>query len=125
VPTLLIVDDEAALVRVLREAFELQLPDVAVHSAGDWDEAIAVAEGLETLDLLLTDQHLGARSGTDLCRVLAQRFPALRLLIYTGRAEPAIEAAATELGGRVLWKPQRLLTLIAEIRTELAASAAE
>ncbi|MCB9673800.1 MAG: response regulator [Alphaproteobacteria bacterium] len=122
-PTLLIVDDETALVRVLREAFELQLPDVVVRCAFDWDEAIAIVEGDGgPIDLLLTDQHLGAHTGTDLCAAAQARFPHVRMLIYTGKAEPGVEAAANALGARVLWKPQRLATLVSEIRAELDAA---
>ncbi|MEZ4319265.1 MAG: response regulator [Myxococcota bacterium] len=123
-PTLLIVDDETALVRVLREAFELQLPGTVIHSASDWDEAMHVADGLASLDVLLTDQHLGAHTGIELCQALGARFPALRTLIYTGKAGPKVEAAARDLGVRVLWKPLRLVALVAEVRKELEAAGA-
>lgn len=117
--TLLIVDDETALVGVLREAFELQLPGIVVHTASDWDEALGIARSLESLDLLLTDHNLRTHSGIELCLAVRIHHPELRALIYTGKATPEVEAAAQAIGARVIWKPQRLGILIEEIREQL------
>ena len=119
-PTILIVDDETALSRVLCEAFELKLPNTHVATAASWTEALAVVEQLpDGLDLLLTDQHLDGHTGLDLHLHLRNRFPTLRTIIYTGKATLAVEAAASEAGARVVWKPQRLNVLIDLVREEL------
>ncbi len=119
-PTILIVEDESALSRVLREAFELKLPNTLVRTAASWEAALDEIDRLpDGLDLLLTDQHLDGHTGLDLHLHLRNRFPTLRTIIYTGKATPAVESAAHEAGARVVWKPQRLNVLIDLVREEL------
>lgn len=117
--TILLVDDETALVKVLKEALALQLPGSVVHSASTWEEATEVAGRLDAIDLLIVDHHLGSHTGIDLCVALRARFPALPTLIYTGKATADVEAAAASVGARVLWKPQRLHRLLEEVRAAL------
>ena len=119
-PTILIVEDETALSRVLREAFELKLPNTQVATAVGWEDALQAVEGFpDGLDLLLTDQHLAVHTGLDLHVHLRNRYPTLRTIIYTGKATPAVESAAVQAGARVVWKPQRLNVLINLVRQEL------
>lgn len=85
-PTVLIVDDEAGLRRVL-ERF-LDRHGYRVLSAGT-AEAAYEALSSETADALLLDIHLPTMSGLGLYLAIIHRWPALdgRIAIMTGDAE--------------------------------------
>lgn len=117
--TILLVDDEAALVKVLKEALALQLPDADVRTASTWAEAVEAAAGLASIELLIVDHHLGSHTGIELCEHLLATHPAMRTIVYTGKATSDVEAAARAVGARVLWKPQRLTRLLDEVRAAL------
>lgn len=116
---LLLVDDDTALVNVIAEALHLRLAashGVTVHLAATWDGATEVAKHLPNVDVLLVDYHLGPHTGTKLCLELRKLHPAMRTLLYTGKATAQVDAEARACGMRVLWKPQRLKTLTEVVR---------
>ena len=85
-PTILIVDDEAGLRRVLERFLERH--GYRVLSAGT-AEAAYEALGSETADALLLDIHLPTMSGLALYLAIIHRWPALEghIAIMTGDAE--------------------------------------
>lgn len=116
---LLIVDDDTALTTVVAEALSLQLReshDLEVLTTPGWEGAMTIAEGLEELDVLLVDYHLGPSTGIELSKRLTESFPALRTLLYTGKATAAVEAEARRSGIPVLWKPQRIGPLTTAVK---------
>jgi DNA-binding NtrC family response regulator len=125
VPFILLVDDEADLVDVLADALTAGIPGARVVRAAGSADAVTVLDRLlqegDAPDLLLTDQGLGDGLGLDLIEALRERLPQLRAVLYTGQAGPEVVAAASRLRARVLWKPIRLATLLAEVRGALAA----
>ncbi|HYK83387.1 MAG TPA: response regulator [Gemmatimonadales bacterium] len=85
-PTLLVVDDEAALRRVLERALgRAGYRVIAVGSAETAYELLAS----EPADALLIDIHLPTMSGLALYLAIVHRWPALegRIAIMTGDAE--------------------------------------
>src|SRR5256885_13970214 len=86
--TVLIVDDEAGLRRVLERYLERQ--GYRVVSAGTAEAAYEVLDA-ETADALLLDIHLPTMSGLALYLAIIHRWPALEghIAIMTGDAEAA------------------------------------
>src|SRR6266480_7457997 len=84
--TVLIVDDEAGLRRVLERFLERH--GYRVVSAGTAEAAYEVLDA-ETADALLLDIHLPAMSGLALYLAIIHRWPGLegRIAIMTGDAE--------------------------------------
>lgn len=120
----LLVDDDVALTGVLVEALQLQLRDLdlAMQAVPGSDEALAVTESLDHLDLLIVDYHLGPVTGFALHAELQARFPHMQTLLYTGKATADVEAEAHRAGVAVLWKPERLDVLAATVRTLLSGA---
>ena len=85
-PTVLVVDDEAGLRRVLERYLERQ--GYRVLGAGTAESAYEVLSA-EAADALLLDIHLPTMSGLALYLAIVHRWPALegRIAIMTGDAE--------------------------------------
>jgi DNA-binding NarL/FixJ family response regulator len=80
-----LVDDHAVVRAGYRRLLELE-PDMAVVAEyGDAESAYRAlaAEAGEVVDLLVLDLSMPGRSGLELLRRLAQRRPALRVLVFT------------------------------------------
>jgi CheY-like chemotaxis protein len=70
--TILIVDDEAHVIRVLRLMLERE--GYEVHSASDGVDALArMAAGLP--DVMVSDIQMDGMNGRDLCRTVRERYP--------------------------------------------------
>lgn len=115
-PTILLVDDETALTRVLKEGLEFSIDVASVHSAATFQGAMDVTDTLDSIDCLIVDYHLGDRTGIDLCIALRQRFPSMKTVVYTGKATQEVEEQARACDALVLWKPQRLKNLVAAVQ---------
>jgi len=85
-PTILVVDDEAGLRRVLERYLERQ--GYHVLGAGTAESAYEVLSA-ESADALLLDIHLPTMSGLALYLAIVHRWPALdgRIAIMTGDAD--------------------------------------
>lgn len=79
--TILLVDDDDA-VRELTECF-LQLFGHAVVCARSSREALAIFDP-GTHHLVVTDNSMPGMSGIEMARLMKQRSPATRILMYTG-----------------------------------------
>ncbi|MGQ0675551.1 MAG: phosphate regulon transcriptional regulator PhoB, partial [Rhodospirillales bacterium] len=118
-PTVLVVEDEAALTAMLRYNFERE--GFRVVEANDGEEAIvAVAENKP--DLILLDWMLPHLSGIDLCRQL-RRGPGTRdipIIIVTARGEEADKIRGLNTGADdYVTKPFSPQELIARVRAVL------
>lgn len=83
--TVLVVDDEAAQRRLIREILNTQA--YTVLEAADYDDALAVQrKHLGAIDLLLIDLSLPGGSGYDLSKTLLSVEPHLKVLFVSGRA---------------------------------------
>ena len=103
--TILVVDDEP----VVRKAVcrMLETTGFRVHACSGADEAIKLADGLKSIDLLVTDMTMLGMSGRDLASLLQARRPGLPVLYTTGYLpnplQPEDKAILTE--AEILLKP--------------------
>lgn len=123
-PTILIVEDEAPLVTLLR--YNLEKQDFNVEDAGDGSEALARI-GESAPDLVLLDWMLPTMSGIEVCRQLRRR-PATRtlpIIMLTARAEDQDAVRGLDTGADdYITKPFSTEALIARIRALLRRSGA-
>lgn len=121
-PYVLIVEDEAPLVTLLR--YNLEKQGFRVDDAGDGGEALTrITEAPP--DLLLLDWMLPTMSGVELCRQLRRR-PATRtlpIIMLTARAEEQDAVRGLDTGADdYITKPFSTEALIARIRALLRRS---
>ena len=123
-PTILVVEDEAPLLTLLR--YNLEKQGFKVDEAGDGEEALLrVAEGRP--DLVLLDWMLPALSGIEVCRQLRRR-PGTRdlpIIMVTARTEDQDAVRALDTGADdYISKPFAMDSLMARIRALLRRSGA-
>jgi two-component system phosphate regulon response regulator PhoB len=118
-PTILVVEDEAPLLTLLR--YNLEKQGFRVEEAADGQEALMrVAEARP--DLVLLDWMLPALSGLEVCRQLRRR-PTTRdlpIIMVTARTEDQDAVRALDLGADdYIAKPFVMEALLARIRALL------
>jgi len=123
-PTILVVEDEAPLLMLLR--YNLEKQGFRVDEAADGEDALArVAEGRP--DLVLLDWMLPALSGIEVCRQLRRR-PGTRdlpIIMVTARTEDQDAVRALDTGADdYIAKPFAMDSLMARIRALLRRSGA-
>ncbi len=120
--TVLIVDDEAPIVELVR--FTLEDEHVRVLEAGDGLEALAVARA-ELPDLIFLDVHLPSLDGFEVCRRLRQepRLEKTKIVMLTAAGQPHEvargRAAGVDLYLTKPFSPLRLLTLVSSLLPEV------
>lgn len=83
----------------------LSFEGVGAVLAEDAARALAILdEDADAFSLVLCDQSLPDTTGLELMGAIRSRYPALRLVLTTGFADHAVEAAANEYDG-LLPKP--------------------
>lgn len=106
---ILVIDDEAAVARVIAEALENEGNEVTVAHSGE--------EGLEILahrrpDAVFLDIVMPGMEGTEVLRRIRERDPHLPVIILSGWATESQTQAAWRLGATdVLQKPVALKNL--------------
>jgi len=113
---ILVVEDDAALARVLRD--NLSFAGFEVECVQDGDQAVAKARTMAP-DLILLDLMLPGRDGFTLCGVLRQggRTP---LIMLTARSQKADKIRGLELGADdYVTKPFHVDELVARINAVL------
>jgi len=123
-PTILVVEDEAPLLTLLR--YNLEKQGFRVEEAADGPEAlIRLAETRP--DLILLDWMLPAMSGIEVCRQIRRR-PATRdlpIIMVTARTEDQDAVRALDTGADdYIAKPFAMEALLARIRALLRRSGA-
>ena len=121
-PTILVVEDEAPLLTLLR--YNLEKQGFRVEEATDGQEALMkVAEGKP--DLILLDWMLPSLSGIEVCRQIRRR-PTTRdlpIIMVTARTEDQDSVRALDIGADdYVTKPFAVDALIARIRALLRRS---
>jgi PAS domain S-box-containing protein len=114
----LLVEDEDALRRVARRV--LTGASYAVADAADGLDALAIAERLPQLQLLVTDVVMPGIRGSLLAARLRARFPSLRVLYISGYTDDvSVERERTERGTAFLQKPFDEVALTRAVRALL------
>ena len=117
----LVVDDEAITRDVVGAMLELE--DVDVHTAGDAESALATAREVRP-DVVFLDVMLPGTDGLEVCRRLTALADAPRVVMLTGRSDPAVRRAAEAAGARgYLVKPYSAVDLFRVIEEEPARGA--
>jgi CheY-like chemotaxis protein len=111
--TLLLVEDQSAVRRIMAEAIGRLGYDV--HTAADGEEALAKLALLERVQLVLTDVVMPRMSGIELATHIAERWPGLPVLLMSGFVNDATVREVVASGRRVLAKPLELRELAAAI----------
>jgi two-component system KDP operon response regulator KdpE len=104
-PRVLIVDDEAVVRMLLQDICAEQGWDVVVAATAD--DAL-LAAGLQDMNLVLLDLHLGAPHGDplDTLRALRVISPATPIVVVTGQPPKPLAKPVAEAGGQgVVGKP--------------------
>jgi DNA-binding response OmpR family regulator len=120
-PAVLVVDDDAALCVTIAQA--LKPLKVSVSTCTRGDEAIALFH-TRHFDLILVDLRLPDVLGLDLVRQLQAADAGFDFVIISGYLTTALTVDAMKLGAfNVVDKPLRTTTLIATVKSALAAHA--
>jgi CheY-like chemotaxis protein len=102
--TVLLVDDEPTIRKVLQRV--LERAGFCVLIASNADEAIvAAAEHAGAIDLLVTDVVMPATDGTELARLLCERYPELRVLFVSGYPGGGVKGQSVPPSAEFLTKP--------------------
>ena len=112
-PTILLVDDEEFLRRLLARV--LGGAGFDVIQAENGAAALRAAVGLdEALKLVVTDIHMPVMNGIEFAREFRPHHPAVPVLFITGR-ETSLTDDPAYLDGHLLRKPFRSETFLAEV----------
>jgi PAS domain S-box-containing protein len=93
---ILVVDDEEAIVELLRTLLEFDGHKVIAEIDGD--KAIRRLRGGERFDLVLTDKNLPGSSGLDVIRAATESDPQVECILVTGYGSLESAIAAMEAG---------------------------
>jgi PAS domain S-box-containing protein len=117
--TILVVEDEAAVLRMTTRTLEAH--GYTVLAANGPDEAIRLAgEHAGAFDLLLTDVVMPGLNGWDLAETLLATHPKLKVLFMTGFAAATRPGHATPVdGAQFISKPFDLATMTSKVRAVL------
>ena len=111
--TVLVVDDEPAVSSFVERALVLAGYRTAVASSGP--EAIQVADGLASVNLLVTDERMPGMTGDELAQRLRKNDPALKVLYLTGFSDQLFDRKSA------LWADEAFLEKPATVRGLLEA----
>lgn len=117
-PSVLLVDDEPALL----EAMRLNLESIYdVHTATSVDEAEMLL-ALQRCDVIVTDHLMPHELGLNFLLRVKDRYPKMRRILVTGYMNPELLSRATQVAGlsACLLKPVRHVEIVREINRALA-----
>ena len=101
-PSLLLVDDDVALLEALsRFLSESGFVVTACPSFEDAKRELAAASP----DILVTDVRLGAYNGLQLALLARDKNPDVRVVVFSGFDDPVLREEARRLGATYLVKP--------------------
>lgn len=111
----LVVDDEADLIRILE--FGLKSMGYAVETASDGQEGLKKARELKP-DIILLDLMLPKLDGYKVCRLLKfdERYKNIPIIILSARTQEGDQTLAMEMGAnRFITKPYEFSEIVAQI----------
>ncbi len=117
--TVLIVDDEKNIVNII--AFNLKKEGYEVLTAGDGEEAVAIADEKKP-DLILLDIMMPKMDGYEACRKIREKHN-MPIIMLTARAEELDKVLGLEMGADdYVTKPFGTRELIARVKANLRRS---
>ena len=117
--TVLIVDDEKNIVNII--AFNLKKEGYEVLTAGDGEEAVAIADE-KNPDLILLDIMMPKMDGYEACRKIREKHN-MPIIMLTARAEELDKVLGLEMGADdYVTKPFGTRELIARVKANLRRS---
>jgi DNA-binding response OmpR family regulator len=123
VASLLVIEDEDRIGRLLADALSANGHDVTWRQTGEG--GLRVAQDT-TYDLVLLDLGLPDVDGVDVCRRLKRVQPQAVIVVLTARAEEMDVVEGLESGADdYLTKPFRMTELLARVRAHLRRASAE
>lgn len=121
---ILLVEDEADIRTVMAEVLEEAGHEVVEAETGD--AAALLLDRSAGFDMLVTDINMpGLLDGIGLAACFRKRHAARPILYVTGRPDALRQVAMRPNREAALFKPCGLLSLVATVRTMLAAAAGE
>nr|WP_275888428.1 response regulator [Desulfobulbus alkaliphilus] len=117
--TILLVEDEPVILKMLRTMLEHQ--GYTVLTAGSPEEAIRLAEEHSSrIDLLMTDVVMPGMNGLDLARNLLSRYPGIKTLFMSGYTDDVIaHHGVLDEGVHFIQKPFSMRVLGEKLREAL------
>ena len=115
----LVVDDEADLVRILQ--FGLQSVGYHVETASDGQEALKKAREMRP-DIILLDLMLPKLDGYKVCRLLKfdERYKSIPIIILSARTQEGDQTLAMEMGAnRFITKPYEFTEILSQMEALL------
>jgi YesN/AraC family two-component response regulator len=111
--SILIIDDDIVFCEELRET----LQDYQTQLALDPQKALRILEAPNSVDLILLDVRLPGMKGTDLLKVLKERYPEIPVIIMTGfGSKDVILSALRNRSDEFIEKPIKVKELMTMIR---------
>ena len=115
----LVVDDEADLVRILE--FGLQSVGYHVETASDGQEGLKKAREMKP-DIILLDLMLPKLDGYKVCRLLKfdERYKGIPIIILSARTQEGDQTLAMEMGAnRFITKPYEFTEILSQMEALL------
>src|SRR5436190_4052908 len=114
---LLIVDDEAPILRLVGRILSQENYEISTAESGPAAVRLIEQPGLGHVDLLVTDLMMPEMTGRELAAIVRKRFPKVRVLYQTGFAE-TLFAGVQELGDgeAFIEKPYSAVGLLEAVR---------
>ncbi len=112
--TILVVDDETALLKLTAEILSMQ--GYEVICAGNAKQALMMLEN-ETIDLLLSDVIMPDMSGYQLAAIVQKQYPGVKILLASGFTDDhSVDLNDDKLHQNILYKPYDSRVLLERIR---------
>lgn len=117
--TILVVEDEP----VVRSLMVEVLTELGYQTleAGEANEALAITESAQPIDLLVSDVGLPGMNGRQMAEIVRQQRPALKILFATGYAESATASNFLGPDMAVITKPFDIDSFATKVREILGA----
>ncbi|MBV9480049.1 MAG: PAS domain S-box protein [Acidobacteria bacterium] len=120
--TVLLVEDEESVRRLVRETLESR--GYKVMEAADGERALEMASTQKPVQLMITDVVMPGINGQELAKEIVKIHPRIKMLFLSGYAEDTIRQQALPAGTAFLQKPFTLQTLLRKTREVLGNTAA-
>lgn len=114
--SLLVIDDDEALLQAIEDAIQFRLPDVTVSTSPSAEEALHLLT-LHHYDVALSDIRMPLMDGYRLLSRIQHLKPAMPVLLMSGHLDEKRDSDATQMGAfAILHKPLDRELLISQLQ---------